>query len=90
MEIVMTLEDVKTELLREPFVPFRVHLTNGKKYDVAFREAGRLMSYGFLVFIGMKEGTHSAKGFDRFPYDDIVRIEHRPAKGRRNSRKKAS
>lgn len=87
----MTFEEVRDELLREPFIPFRVHLSSGKKYDIPFRDAARLMSYGFLVFIGKKyEGSHRSKGFDRFPYDDIVRIEHRPAKGRRGSRKKAS
>lgn len=86
----MTIEEVKMELLREPFVPFRVHLNNGKKYDVPFRDAARLLTYGFLVFIGMKEGTHSSKGYDRFPYEWIVRIEHRPAKKARSSRKKAS
>ena len=84
----MTFEDVRAELLRDPFIPFRVHRSNGKKYDVPFRDAARLMSYGFLVFIGKKyEGSRASKGFDRFPYDDIVRIEHRPAKGRRSSKK---
>jgi hypothetical protein len=86
----MTIEEVEAELLREPFIPFRVHLANGKKYDILFRDAARLMTYGFLVFIGMKEGTHRSEGYDRFPYKQIVRIEHRPAKGRRNNRKKAS
>ena len=86
----MDREEVKAELLREPFVPFRMHLSSGKKYDVPFRDAARTLSYGFLVFLGMKEGTHRAEGFDRFPYEDIVRIEHRPAKRRGGGRKKAS
>jgi hypothetical protein len=88
METVMTIDQVEAELWREPFIPFRVHLTNGKKYDIAFRDAARLLTFGFLVFIGKKEGTHSSKGYDRFPYDWIERIEHRPAK--KSKRKKAS
>jgi hypothetical protein len=83
----MTIDEVETELLREPFVPFRVHLDNGKRYDIAFREAARLLTFGFLVFIGKKEGTHRAEGYDRFPYEQIVKIEHRRVRGRHHPKK---
>jgi hypothetical protein len=83
----MDKEIIRGELKREPFVPFRLHLTNGRKFDVPFRQVAHIVSSGLLVFIGLKEGTHSAKGYDRFAFEHIERLEHRPA-GRK--RKKAS
>jgi hypothetical protein len=83
----MTKEEVRTILAREPFTPFRIHLVNGKHYDVEHRDVARFLGYGVLVFIGLKEGSHQAKGYDRFPFDHIVRIEDRPSVRRR---KKAS
>lgn len=83
----MTKDEVRTILTREPFTPFRIHLASGKQYDVDHRDVARFLGYGVLVFIGLKEGTHQAKGYDRFPFDHIVRIEDRPGVRRR---KKAS
>ncbi len=85
---IITKQGMMKLLAREPFVPFRVHLENGKRYDVPFREVGHVLSFGFLVFIGMKQGTRSAKGYDRFPFEKIIRIEENPAAVRR--RRKAS
>ncbi|HZL37512.1 MAG TPA: hypothetical protein VFC78_19495 [Tepidisphaeraceae bacterium] len=86
----MLKEEIKAAVWREPFVPLRLHLSNGKTFDVPFRDVARVLSYGLLVFIGMKEGTHQSKGYDRFSFDQIVRIEQRPANGRGRRRRKAS
>lgn len=86
----MLKSEVKAELQREPFVPLRIHLTDGRHYDVPFREVAHLLGYGVLVFIGLKEGTHQAKSYDRFPFDHITRIEHRPARSSGRRRRKAS
>jgi len=86
----MLKEDVRAELTPEPFVPLRLHLKGGKKFDVPFRDVAHMLGYGVLVFIGLKQGTHQAKGYDRFPFEHIVRIEHRPIKGGGRRRKKAS
>ena len=83
-------EDVKAELTREPFLPFRLHLSDGPKFDVPFREVAHVVASGVLVFIGLKEGTHQAKGYDRFGFDHIIRIEHRPTRGGGKRRKRAS
>jgi hypothetical protein len=83
----MLKEDVRMILARAPFTPYRIHLLNGKHYDVDHRDVAHFLGYGVLVFIGLKEGTHQAKGYDRFPFDHIVRIEDRPVVRRR---KKAS
>jgi hypothetical protein len=84
----MEKEEVRTILSREPFTPFRIHLTNGKRYDVSHREVARFLGYGVLVFIGLKEGTRQAKGYDRFPFERIARIQDLPS--RAGGRKKAS
>jgi hypothetical protein len=86
----MDKEAVRAELSREPFVPLRLHLTNGKTFDIPFRDAAHILSYGVLVFIGMKEGTRSAKGYDRFHFENIERIELLSKWGRGGRRKKAS
>jgi hypothetical protein len=84
----MTKEEINSELNREPFVPLRLHLRDGRRFDVPFREVARMLPYGVLVFIGLKEGTHQADSFDRFPFDAVERIEQRP-KGEKRKRRKA-
>jgi len=83
----MDKEAIRSELNREPFIPLRLHLKGGRTFDVPFRQVAHIVSSGVLVFIGLKEGTHSAKGYDRFAFANIERIEHR-TNGRK--RKKAS
>lgn len=86
----MNAAEVETELLRTPFVPFRFHLKDGRTFEVAHRDVAHLLSYGVLVFIGLREGTHRADGYDRFFYDAITRIESRPPKRGQSRRKRAS
>ena len=86
----MQKEEVRAELTRDPFVPLRLHFKDGKTFDIPFRDVAHMLGYGVLVFIGLKEGTHQAKSYDRFSFDDIVRIEHRPERGTGRRRKKAS
>jgi hypothetical protein len=85
----MLKEEVKAILEREPFVPYRIHLASGKRFDVTHRDVARFLGYGVLVFIGLKEGTRQAKGYDRFTFEQIDRIEELGSKGGRR-RKKAS
>lgn len=86
----MLKKEVQTELRREPFVPLRIHLKNGKHYDVPFREVAHMLGYGVLILIGLKQGSVQAQGYDRFPFDHIVRIEQRPARSDGRRRRKAS
>jgi hypothetical protein len=85
----MLKDDVQAELRREPFVPLRLHLTGGRTFDVPFREVAHLLGYGVLVLVGLKQGTHRAKRYDRFTFEEIERIEQRPALGK-GKRRKAS
>ena len=86
----MLKEDVKAVLEREPFVPFRIYLAGGKTYKVTSREAARYLGYGVLVFIGHKAGTCQSKGYDRFAFDRIDRIEDVGSGDRGRPRRKVS
>jgi hypothetical protein len=84
----MSKEQIKAELAREPFVPLRFFLKNGKKLHVPVREAALLMKYDMLVVIGAEPETHQAKGYLTFDFDDVVRIEQlRRGKGGQRRRK---
>ena len=79
----MQKEQIRAELERDPFVPLRLHLRSGKTFDVPFREVAHMVAGGVLVLIGLKPGTHTAERYDRFAYDEIVRIELTTGRGRR-------
>ena len=85
----MQKEAVVAELDREPFVPLRLHLTKGRKYDVPERRAAHMLGYGLLVLIGLKPGSVQAKGYDTFAFDAIERIEPLGGKRAGGKRKRA-
>jgi hypothetical protein len=84
----MTKEEIRKALRPEPFVPLRIHRSNGKRYDVPVQDAARVLSAGVIVMLGVKPGSRSATGYDVFPFDQVVKIEPRGAKPTR--RRKAS
>jgi hypothetical protein len=86
----MLKEEVVAEINRDPFIPLRLHLRNRKTIKIPFRDAAWLIGGGVLVFIGKKQGKPIAKGYDRFPFDAIVRIEKIPSKSNGQRRRKAS
>jgi hypothetical protein len=86
----MIKQDVHAQLTREPFAPLRIHLTDGRAFDVPFKDVAHLLGYGVLVLIGLKEGTHQAKAYDRFFFEQIDRIEPLPPRARRRPRRRAS
>jgi hypothetical protein len=85
----MSRDQVEAELARDPFVPLRIHLSNGKKIKVPFREVAVVMGPRYMVvFIGAKRGTHLAKGHTTVDFESIVRIEQlRSGRGRLRRRK---
>jgi hypothetical protein len=86
----VTADDVAAALERTPFVPFRLHLKDGRRFDISHRDVGHVLSYGVLVLLGLKEGSPKADGYDRFPFDAIARIELRSPKRGPSPRRKAS
>ena len=83
----MLRDQIEAELAREPFVPLRLHLRGGKTFDIPFRDVARVLPFGLLVFVGLKRGTRQASGYDRFAFDNIVRIEQRPGRDGQRRRK---
>jgi hypothetical protein len=81
----MDRETIRAAVTREPFIPFRVHASDGRKFDVAFRDMVRALSAGLVVFIGMKEGSRQAQSFTELAYTNIDRIEDRPSKSKKAS-----
>lgn len=76
----MNRPELQQLLSRQPFVPFRIHLKNGKVFDVPFAEVAQALSHQVLILIGLKQGTRQAKSYESFPYDYIDRIEERPTR----------
>jgi hypothetical protein len=83
----MTKEEIRKVLRAEPFVPLRIHRSDGKRYDVPVQDAARVLAAGVIVMRGVKPGSRSATGYDVFPFDQVVKIEQRTKPTRR---KKAS
>jgi hypothetical protein len=85
----MSKDEVKAELLRDPFVPLRIHLKNHKTVSVPFREAAHILGpLDMIVFRGLKPGGRVAKGHVIFGFESILRIEQlRGSKGGLRRRK---
>jgi hypothetical protein len=80
---------IESQLNRDPFVPLRLRLTDGRGFDVPFRHVIVFQKSRLILFMGVKrEGSHAATGFELLPYDQIDRIEERP--GRAGRQRKAS
>lgn len=56
----MRLEGVRKALRKEPFEPFRVHLSNGQIYEVRHPEFAALTRRS--VFVGVSSGKQDVPG----------------------------
>ena len=80
----MTSEDIRAELDKVPFVPFRLHLVSGKVVNVPFASAAWLLQNSILVFKQPKALSHSAAGYDVVSLRNIEKVEqHSNGKQRR-------
>ncbi len=84
----MEKEKIREILYREPFVPLRIHRSNGTRYDIPVKDAARVLRDAVIVMLGVKPGSRQATGYDVFPFDQGVKIE--PRSGKSVRRKKAS
>ncbi|MEM7519017.1 MAG: hypothetical protein AAF368_19100 [Planctomycetota bacterium] len=50
----MTADDLRALFRRQPFLPMRVHMTNGAKFDVSHPDQG--MVYDELLIVGSDQG----------------------------------
>jgi len=83
----MLRHEIEAELARDPFVPLRFCLKDGKKINVSSRDAAHLMGPHFLVIVqGLKPGGHLAKSLTTVAFENVIRIE--PAKGKGGMRRR--
>ncbi|MGA2062259.1 MAG: hypothetical protein ABSG67_17385 [Thermoguttaceae bacterium] len=72
-------EKLRDELRRQPFVPLRIHLTDGKIYDIRHPEMAMVTSRE--VYIGREEtsaGSGVARECDLVSLLHVVRVEQMP------------
>jgi hypothetical protein len=75
----LTPEIFRDDLHRQPFVPLRIYLTNGKTYDIRHHEMAMVTSRE--VYVGREEtspGSGIAKACDLVSLLHVVRIEQVP------------
>jgi hypothetical protein len=72
-------ESLRDELSRQPFVPLRIFLTDGKTYDIRHPEMAMITS--IEVYIGREEtspGSGVARECDLVSLLHVVRVEQMP------------
>lgn len=72
-------ESLRDELRRQPFVPLRIHLTDGKTYDLRHPEMAMVTARE--VYVGREEtapGSGIAKGCDLVALVHVVRVDQVP------------
>ena len=85
----MTEEEIVSELDKEPFQPFRLHMVSGKVFDVLAPNAAHPLLNSLLILRNPILGTRRAEGYDVISYENIERIElldlGRPPKKRKSA-----
>jgi hypothetical protein len=66
-------EDLKAELKKEPFQPFRIVTTSGKTYDVTERDRDMLLILKRVVVIGLRV-PETDPNFDRYEVVSLLHI----------------
>jgi hypothetical protein len=70
----MTTEQFESELEKDPFVPFRLHLVSGKTVDISTARSAHMMKSAVMVFHRVRHPKHEA-GYDVIPLYNIERLE---------------
>jgi hypothetical protein len=70
----MTSEDIRAELERRPFVPFRLHLVSGKTIDVMDEGAAWMLQNAVMVF----QDLRSHERYDLVALRNVERLEQLP------------
>ena len=75
----MRPESLRDELHRQPFVPLRIYLADGKTYEIRHPEMAMVTSRE--VYVGREEtspGSGIARGLDLVSLLHVVRMEQVP------------
>jgi hypothetical protein len=70
--MIVTSEDLRSELEKQPFVPLRMHLVSGKTLDIASQDAAWMLQNSVLVF---HIPHNKESGYDVVALRNIERLE---------------
>jgi ABC-type arginine transport system ATPase subunit len=73
----VTSEDVRSELEKQPFAAFRLHLVSGKTIDVATAAAAWMLQNAVLVF----QAPQAHGRYDIVSLRNVERLEQLPDDG---------
>jgi hypothetical protein len=71
----MTSEDVIQELLHEPFVPLRLHLSSGKTVDILYPHTAWIRQNTIVIVHPLERGTPRIGTYDVVALRLIEKIE---------------
>ncbi len=72
----MTMDNLASELERQPFVPIRLHLVSGKIVGIRFSGAAVYFLENALLILRQKEpGNRAPDGYDVISVNNIERVE---------------
>ena len=74
----MNPESLRSELRRQPFVPLRLYLTDGKSYDIRHPEMAMITSRDVYIGTESSPGSGVAKAADLVSLLHVVRVEQIP------------
>lgn len=75
----MRREDLEAMMLREPFVPFCVYLSDRRRFNVPFSHVMIFRSKEIILFTGVKDAAvRVARGYQVIPYERITGVSKRP------------
>jgi hypothetical protein len=70
----VTSEDIRSEIEKEPFIPFRLHLVSGKTVDVTMKRQVEMLQNAVLVF-QRDAGPDGETLYDVMALRNIERLE---------------
>ena len=70
----MTEEDIQSELARDPFIPFRLHLVSGKTVDIRISDGAWMLRRSVFVLHPHRHPGDDP-GYDVISLRNIERIE---------------
>ena len=84
----MTAEDLRQEINREPFTPFRLHLSSGKILDLPYPNMAWVRQNTLLVLERLSPQSAAIGNYDVIALRLIERLEPLSKSGQRKSRKR--
>ena len=84
----MTSENIKSELDREPFRPFRLHLVSGKEFVVSSPNDAHMLQDAVMVFERRRPDSERHDKYHVIDLLNIERVEVLPSSGKYQSRKR--